>query len=118
MVVNGAAAYDDVFTKLLSDLPLKPGDNLHHGKYESIKSRMQSLALSRGYLNAAFVEKKLIVDKNSNTAQIYLTFNSGRRMVFGAIDIQQDFLDESFVQKYISIKPGDLYTSEGPCQNP
>lgn len=107
----GAAKFDDEFKKLLANLPLKPGNPLHHGKYEAIKSKLRSLALSRGYLKADFAEKKLIVDKASNTAQVRLTFDTGQRMVFGNISIDQDILEESFVQKYISIKPGEFYTS-------
>ena len=112
IVIRGAAKYDAEFGKLLESLPLKPGSPVHHGKYESIKSRLQSLALSRGYLNAGFAEKKLIIEKSSNTARIHLVFDSGKRAVFGDIFVHQDFLNDSFVQKYISIKPGDFYTSE------
>ena len=111
IAIVGSAKYDSEFGKLLANLPLKPGSPLHHGKYETIKHKMQSLALSRGYLNAEFTEKKLLVNKQSNTAQIRLVFNSGQRMMFGDISISQDILNDSFVQKYISIKQGDFYTS-------
>lgn len=108
----GPAKYDEAFTRLLAHSPLKPGSPIHHGKYESMKRKLQSLALNRGYLNAQFTEKKLLIDKQSHTAQIHWIFDSGRRLMFGDISINQDILNDSFVQKYISIKPGDLYTSE------
>ena len=60
-----------------------------------------------------FQKKKLLIDKQNNTAQIRLVFNSGKRLIFGDISIQQDVLDDDLVQKYIPVKAGDFYSSDG-----
>ncbi len=109
---NGEAKNDPDFHTLLDKLPIKPGDPLHHGRYESIKSKIVSMALEKGYSKSDFSEKKLLVDKKNNTAQIKLVFESGKRLRFGDISIQQDMLDASFVEKFLSVKPGDFYTSD------
>lgn len=110
--IKGDAQDDPDFQKLRDKLLLKPGSPLHHGQYEKMKSRVESLALERGYLNGTFTEKKLLIDKLHNTAQIEWVFDSGKRMYFGDIVIEQDILDPDFVKKYISIKKGEFYTSE------
>jgi translocation and assembly module TamA len=112
IVIDGDAKGDPDFARLLKKLPLKPGSPLHHGQYESMKSRIESLALESGYLQGSFTQKNLLIDKQSNTAQIKLTFDSGKRMVFGDITVQRDVLDEGFVDKFLTIKSGDTYTSE------
>ncbi|NOS75426.1 MAG: outer membrane protein assembly factor [Methyloglobulus sp.] len=112
ILIEGDAKDDLDFSKLLKNLPLKQGNPLHHGRYETMKSKIESLALDSGYLQGSFTEKKLLIDKQNNTAQIKLTFDSGKRMVFGDVIVQQDILDDGFVKKYLSIKSGDVYTSE------
>ncbi|MBK8814810.1 MAG: outer membrane protein assembly factor [Methylococcaceae bacterium] len=110
--IIGDAKDDPAFSILLQKMPLKQGSPLHHGRYETMKSKIESLALDSGYLQGSFTEKKLLIDKQNNTAQIKLTFDSGKRMVFGDISVQQDVLDDGFVKKYLSIKSGETYTSE------
>ncbi len=110
--LTGDAADDPEFQKLRSRLLTVKGKPLRHDHYEKMKSRIESLALERGYLNNRFSEKQLLIDKVSNKAHIQLVFNSGKRMVFGDISIDQDILDPDFVQKLIPIKSGDYYSGE------
>jgi translocation and assembly module TamA len=112
IVINGDAKDDPEFIDLLKQLPLKQGSPLNHGQYESMKSKIESLALGKGYLDGSFTEKKLLIDKQNNTAQMKLTFDAGKRLVFGDVIVQQDILDDGLVKKYLSIKSGDFYTSE------
>lgn len=110
--IDGDARDDPEFAKLLQNLPLKPGDPLHHGRYESIKNKLESLALENGYMQAAFTEKKLLINKKSKTAEIMLKFDTGKRMVFGDIAVEQDILDAEFIKNYLTIKSGEVYSSE------
>ncbi|MGZ8162124.1 MAG: autotransporter assembly complex protein TamA [Methylobacter sp.] len=110
--ITGDAQDDPDFQKLHDQLQLKSGSPLHHGQYEKMKSRVDSLALEKGYLNGNFTEKKLLIDKENNTAQIEWEFDSGKRMYFGDIVVNQDILNPDFVRKYITIKKGEFYTSE------
>jgi translocation and assembly module TamA len=112
ILIEGDAKDDPDFSGLLKKLPLTEGSPLHHGKYETMKGKIEALALDSGYLQGSFTEKKLLIDKQNNTAQVKLKFDSGKRMVFGAVTVQQDVLDEGFVDKYLTIKSGDVYTSE------
>jgi translocation and assembly module TamA len=112
IVINGAAHDDPEFKKLKSRLLKINGGPLDHGQYENMKRRIESLSLARGYLQGAFTEKKLLIDKELNKADIRLVFDAGKRMVFGKIVVEQNILDPEFIEKLISIKSGDFYTSE------
>jgi translocation and assembly module TamA len=112
IAINGAAHDDPEFQKLRDKLLKTTGSPLDHGQYEKMKSRIESLALERGYLQGTFTEKKLLIDKQLNQAHIKLVFDAGKRMVFGKVIVDQDILNPEFVEKYISIKSGESYTSE------
>lgn len=111
--VFGEAANDPKFQAVLEDPPVKPGDPLHHGRYEDLKSRLLNLAEQRGYFDACWRVHKLVVDPVQNLAKIQLHLDSGPRYVVGEIHIQQAILDPAFVRRYLPLKPGDPYTSQG-----
>ncbi|MGZ8221512.1 MAG: autotransporter assembly complex protein TamA, partial [Methylobacter sp.] len=108
----GDARNDPEFQKLRNALLAATGKPLRHDQYEKMKSRLESLALERGYLKASFPEKQLLIDKANNKAHIKLVFDGGKRMVFGDVIVDQDILNPEFVRKFISIKSGDFYSSE------
>ncbi len=110
--LTGDADDDPEFQKLRNQLLTAKGKPLRHDHYEKMKSRIQSLALEKGYLKSSFSKKQLLIDKANNKAHITLVFNAGKRMVFGDISIDQDILDPDFVQKLIPIKSGDYYSGE------
>ncbi|MGR9015178.1 MAG: autotransporter assembly complex protein TamA, partial [Gammaproteobacteria bacterium] len=112
ILLKGDAYDDPEFHKLRNALLTEKGKALRHDQYEKMKSRIESLALERGYLKGNFSEKQLLVDKVNNKAHIRLVFNAGKRMVFGEIKIDQDILNPEFVRKLITIKSGDFYSSE------
>ncbi|HEY8095724.1 MAG TPA: autotransporter assembly complex family protein [Methylobacter sp.] len=112
ITLTGEAQADPEFKKLRSILLAETGKPLRHDQYEKMKSRLESLALERGYLKASFSEKQLLIDKTDNKAQIRLIFDAGKRMMFGDVNVDQDILNPDFVGKFIKIKSGDFYSSE------
>ncbi|MGZ4955685.1 MAG: autotransporter assembly complex protein TamA, partial [Methylobacter sp.] len=110
--LNGDAHDDPAFQKLRTALLAENGKPLRHDDYEKVKSRLQSLAMERGYLKAEFSEKQLLIDKANNKAQITLVFDTGHRRVFGEVTVEQDVLNPDFVREFISVKSGDFYSSE------
>jgi len=114
--IDGEAGKMPVFQKLMAHLPIKKGDILNHGKYEKIKSDLNSLALEYGYLNHKLTTKILRVDPKRHRAEIELVMNSGRRHYFGTITIKQDVLDPEFVNRFIAIKAGQPYSSKKLAQ--
>lgn len=111
IVWEGDADQDDAFSKLRDQLRAATGSGLNHGRYEKMKSQIESLAMERGYFNGRFRVKDLLVNKQENTAQIHLTYDAGQRTFFGDITVDQDILDPDFVQKFVSVKPDTYYNA-------
>lgn len=109
--IEGEARDDQDFSQLSKKFA-RVGDPLNHGRYEKMKSQIESLALERGYLQGKFTKAELRVDKNANSAQIELIYDSGRRSRFGPVSIHQDILKPEFVEKFIEIDPNAPYSSD------
>lgn len=116
VLILGEAEADPAFNQLLKAIPFKKGKPVSHQKYETVKSDLKSLALERGYINAAFTARKLEIDPVNYSARINIVFESGPRFYFGDIHIQQDILDPEFVKRFISIEEKEYYSSKKLAQ--
>ncbi|MGZ4960090.1 MAG: autotransporter assembly complex protein TamA [Methylomonas sp.] len=108
----GDAQHDSALQQLREKLLAKTGTPLNHGHYEQMKKQIESLAMARGYLKGSFVEKTLLIDKANDKADITLVYDGKDRLQFGDVAIEQDILNPEFVEKFVSIKSGDYYSSE------
>ena len=111
IAIEGEAKEDPEFLALRKTFDQQVKSVLNHGRYEAMKSKIESLAMERGYFENKFIEKKLLIDKEQNTAQIELSFDSGQRLFFGKVEIDQDILNPDFVEKFVPIQPGDYYSA-------
>lgn len=109
ILLEGDASSDELYSELLDKLPLKEGDPLNHGKYESIKADLGSLGLARGYFDAKISKSQVKVFPDQGTAEIYILFRSGPRYHFG--EIHYDTTPEALrlIRPLINIKSGDPY---------
>lgn len=112
IAITAAAKDDPELKKLLEKAQSSVGKPLNHGHYEKLKSYIEAIAMSRGYLHGVFTENKLLVDPKQNSASYKLIYDTPKRLVFGAVTIEQDVLLPEFVNQYIQIKPGEFYSSE------
>ncbi|MCH9699072.1 MAG: autotransporter assembly complex protein TamA [Gammaproteobacteria bacterium] len=110
--VQGEAQQQPIFQKLLSRLPIKQGDVLKHALYEKIKQDLRSVSLEYGYLDHQLVKKSIIVKPEQYQAEIELILDSGPRHRFGKINIDQDILNPTFVQRYVSIDDNEYYSNK------
>jgi translocation and assembly module TamA len=107
--LSGAGKDDDAFKDYLNKLPLKSGDQLNQPAYENIKQRLQEIAAHQGYIDARFTDSVLRVDPPHHWADIELHFSTGLRYYFGKVTFKQDFMQTSFLNRYVTFKPGDPY---------
>lgn len=98
--IQGHAQQDPNFRKLLSELPVKPGDALNHGAYEDLKNRLLSLSSERGYFDARLSDHRLLIKPSTRQAWIHLTLDSGPRYRFGQVSYQQQGLSEDLLRRY------------------
>jgi translocation and assembly module TamA len=88
---------------------LQPGERLNHRDYENLKRDLQEAALQYGYFDAQFEQAELQVDLDHYSARILLRFNPGVRYAFGQATLPENRLDDDFLQRFWSFKPGDAY---------
>ncbi|MBA3582449.1 MAG: outer membrane protein assembly factor [Gammaproteobacteria bacterium] len=113
-IADSEKLIDPEFDALLKNFPLHVGDPVNHANYEFVKSELLTLSAQRGYLNARFVKNELRIDIEKNQASITIVYEAGARAYFGDItlEIQNNFLDEDFVRRFIKFKKGDYFEAE------
>jgi len=109
--LDGAAASDEEFSALLAQTPLQLGAALNHQSYDALKSKMLSLAMRKGYLDAQFSVARMEVIPDKNLADIQLYFNSGNRYQFGEVTLHNNQIESSRAQGLATFKEGQAYES-------
>jgi len=112
LVLEGPGQQDPTLKALLINCPLKPGLRFEHMSYESYKQQLLTKALEQGYLEAAFIENQVRVDRVQQKARIRLTLATGKPFSFGHISFPHAPYPTPFLAKYLSFKPGDPYRTE------
>lgn len=98
--------------KALQEFKLKTGTVLNQGIYENEKKRLIRVALAAGYLDAAFVEKTITIDRITNRADISLVLDTGPQYLFGVTTSNQDIISQSLLDRYLPYRAGTPYNSK------
>ncbi len=112
LVIRGDAGEDPEFERLRAELPVKVGDTLHHGHYESLKQQLRSLASERGYFRAQLTESRLAVDTTRLTAAIDLVFDSGPRFRIAPLQIEEQPYADRLIQRLVKLQEGQAYSAD------
>ncbi|MDR9826876.1 autotransporter assembly complex family protein [Vibrio sp. FNV 38] len=112
ILLLGEAQQDEDFLLALEQSELKLGQILKHQQYDNLKTRLRSLALTKGYFDAEFTATKLEVVPSQYKATIVLHFNSGRRYRFGATDVEGSQIREDRVDNLKPFDSGDFFDAQ------
>ena len=107
--ILGAAANDDNFTRLTSDTGFSSGDVLHHGRFESFRENVLSLGQRRGYLRGEIAASRIEVQVEAGTADVMLWYESGPRLRFGEIIVDNTLIDSDLFDSMLTFQPGDYF---------
>jgi len=107
--LQGPGRDQPFLTEVLKASPLRVGEQLSHADYDRLKSALQRVAASNGYLDASWSRAELRVDPERLEARALLTLDTGERYRFGETTIEQDFLDPGLVRRYLRYRQGDWY---------
>ena len=99
--VLGPGSRDVLFTRLLDNLPLRPGNRLNHPAYEKVKGDLQRTASNFGYVDAKMTRSELMVDPPNHKADIVLEIETGERYRFGTTNIEQNVIEDALVRRYM-----------------
>jgi len=108
----GEAADDPAFDAYRQHVPIRPGEALDHASYDAIKRSASTLAAERGYIDAEFTENTIDVWPDDVAADVTLHYNSGRRYRLGAIDVEQDIVEDRIVFGYLDLEQGAPFSSD------
>lgn len=92
-----------------ADLPVREGQRLLHDDYRRAKARLRDAAYARGYLDAQYSTAELRVNPQEDRAEVVLVLDTGSAYTFGDITVEQDVLDPDFLQRYVTINPGQRF---------
>lgn len=112
LTINGPGKYDFNYLKLLKTLDLTKNDVFLANKYERAKQNLVSYFVNNGYLNANFSQNEVIVDLESNNAEIYLTLETDQKFYFGRVDFNKIYLSENLLRNYIDFNQYDPYQAK------
>ena len=114
--IEGAALNDPAFEDLRETRSFVPGAILRHADYERLKRALQVRAADRGYIDAHFVESTLDVWPEEQAADISLHFDSGSRYRIGEVHVDQSFLEDAVVARYLDLERGAFFDSADLAQ--
>lgn len=106
--ILGDAQNDADFLALLAQAP-KVGDIVHHGRYDSFKASLNSLAQRKGYFDARFSIQRLEVAPSRREAFIRLHFDSGIRYRFGQVSFSGQQIASDRLQSLVPFQAGAPY---------
>ena len=106
--ILGDAQNDADFLALLAQAP-KVGDIVHHGRYDSFKASLNSLAQRKGYFDARFSIQRLEVAPSRREAFVRLHFDSGIRYRFGQVSFSGQQIAEDRLQSLVPFQAGAPY---------
>lgn len=106
--ILGDAQNDADFLVLLAQAP-QAGDIVHHGRYDSFKAALNSLAQRKGYFDARFSLQRLEVAPSRREAFVRLHFDSGTRYRFGRVSFSGQQIASDRLQSLVPFQAGAPY---------
>jgi len=108
--IEGPGRNNRSLQELMTQDALKPGLRLNHGSYEHVKGELIRTAKNEGFLDAHLTRSDLIVDRGERRATVTLAMETGERYRYGAIDIEQQVINDEPMKRLLRMQSGDPYT--------
>lgn len=90
--------------------PLAPGERLDHRRWRSAWQRLEQLAEERGYFEAEFIARRVVVDAERARADIDLRFDTGPRYRFGDYTVAEPYFDADLMARLHVLEAGEPYS--------
>ena len=110
--VTGPGAEEPKIKEALAAFPVKEGDVLNTDAYDTGKDELLELVNSLGYAKAKSPLHRVWVYPGRNQANVYLSIETGPKYHLGELTIRQNVVDPDFLNRYVHVKPGDVYSQE------
>lgn len=107
--LSGEGEQEARLLAVIAGTPMRPGRRLRHQEHDRLRSDLQATAAALGYFEAQFEQRRLEVDPVEREARVVLHLVTGPRYRFGAIDVEQDILDDGLLLRIVSIREGEPF---------
>ncbi len=109
--LQGPGGKEKALRDLAAAFPLRIGEALHQGKYETGRDALQAKALDLGYLGAKFTAHLIRVHRGELRAEIELILETGPQYRYGEVTFEgAPLYPRSFLERYLDFIPGELYS--------
>ena len=112
VAITGPAGRDRYLIDDLDAFEPKRGEPFDSVSYEASKITITRRLAERGYFDADFTQRKVEVTRAENAADIFLTWDSGRRYNMGPINFDQDYFRPGLFEPLVYWEQGS-YWHEG-----
>ncbi len=112
VVITGPAARDRYLQRDLEDFQPREGEPFDHSTYEASKVVITRRLSERGYFDSDFTQRKVEITRAQNAADIFLSWDSGRRYNMGRITFNQDYFRPGLFDPLVYWEQGS-YWHEG-----
>jgi len=109
IVITGPAARDRYLQQDLRDFRPQEGDLFEHSHYEESKLTISRRLSERGYFDADFTQRRVEIARADNAADIFLSWDSGRRYNMGKIRFHQDYFAENLFDPLVYWEEGSYW---------
>lgn len=110
--ITGEGKDDTKFLNLIDSFKLKEGDVLLHANYEQAKSSLKALARRYGYFDAEFKKSTVEVTSLSNSASVFLWYETGPRYSFGGLVFDTDIVAKENIISLRNFDKGDPFDTK------
>ncbi len=91
------------------ELPLQHGDILNHQQYEESKNLLFNTARNHGYLESRFTKNQVLVNRDTRTASMYISMQTGPRYRLGKIGFDTSLFDQRTMERWLPFGKGAFY---------
>ncbi len=110
--IAGEATQDPEFEAWQDDWPLSLESRLVHAEYQAAWQTLARLAEQRGYFDARFVERSVIVDPDRAEATIRIHFDSGQRYRFAGYAVDDTPFSARLFERLDILEQDEAYSAQ------
>lgn len=110
--IDGPGRDESEVRQAVTAFPLAAGDILNTEHYDTGKEDLLTLLSRLGYARARATTHRIVVDAETGKARIELVIETGPKYYIGRLDIHQDLLAPEFLDRFIHVHSGDVYSQE------
>lgn len=110
--IDGPAATDPEFLALIAAERPGEGQILDHGAYTRFKNSLIRAAEHAGYFDADFDRSAVVVDPETQAADVEIRFVGGVKYRFAEVTFTEGIVHRQLLEGYTDILPGEPYSAK------